>query len=100
MATKLEPTLERLQMAGITSRHFKLRLDDALAAAEKCDIEGVLIGMMGVEEELEEMDRHMENMGIPRDEDATAVRRLAYNLGGKAVEEVLATLKAKQCKCG
>ena len=102
MATMLGPTLERLQqleLAGITGLNFKRTVDDALAAAEKCDIGEVLRAMMGAAEEVDVMSRLIDGMELRRDENATGVRRLVDKLEGQAVEDVLAILKAKQCKC-
>ena len=96
---KAQATIKTLQDRGYNVIQVKNYFEWALSAASTCDIRNVLWRMMEMDHLLGEVAQSAlkGSHTIPK---LGEHLRLLADLQNEAVTEVLATLKAKQCKCG
>lgn len=99
-ALKLGVILEKLTMAGVTTKWFQSAVDDALSYAQRCDVHNTLEAMIVVGDESATMAHHIDETERREHADVKTARRLVEELNRAAVEEVMVMFKAKQCKCG
>jgi hypothetical protein len=92
--------LEKLTMAGVRTEFVTKAMDEALGEANACDIRGVIEGMMLVDEEFTVVHHHLNEVERRQQADVSAARAIAFRLQQKAVDDVVAALIAKQCRCG
>ena len=93
-------TVEKLTLAGVRTVEFRNTLAMAVQEAESCDIGALLVEMMAIDEEVSLIHRQLDQIELRQHADVSAARHMTFDLADQSIEEIMAILKAKQCKCG